>query len=133
MLSDRNHVVAEMERQYPTLGETTIGRSRTMGPDPAGVTTIYRTPTVAPNEGLTTTQRTPIMASIPVDLSGVTTIYRTPTVAPNEGMTTTQRTPTMTTIPVDLSTNHRQESIPLPGLRKTPQCPYSRMVGEVRG
>ena len=36
MLSDRNHVVAEMERQYPTLGETTIGRSRSMGPDPAG-------------------------------------------------------------------------------------------------
>ena len=110
-------VVAEMERQYPTLGETTMNRSRTLGPESAGVTTIYRTPTVAPNEGPTTSQRTPPVPSIPVDLSGVTTIYRTPTVAPNEGMITTQRTHTMAPTPVEPSTNHHQESLLLAGGR----------------
>ena len=41
MLSDRDYVVAEMERQYPTLGETTVGRPKTMGSNPAGVMTTY--------------------------------------------------------------------------------------------
>ena len=51
MLSDRNHVVAEMERQYPTLGET-IDRPTSVSPDPTPeVTANYRSTMMASNPG----------------------------------------------------------------------------------
>ena len=89
LLSDRNHVVAEMVPQYPTLGETTHDRPKLIGSDPAGGTTIYRTPTIAPDDG-------------------TTTIYRTPTMAPNE-VRTISRTPTLASNPMDLPINLRSD------------------------
>ena len=86
-----------MVRQYPTLGETTHDRPRFIGPDPAGVTTIYRTPTMAPDDG-------------------TTTIYRTPTMAATEVRTIT-RTPLLASNPMDFPINLRSEPLTVPGGR----------------
>ena len=73
LLSDRNHVVAEMVRQYPTLGETTPDRPRLIVPDRA-----YRTLTMVPDDGTTTVNRTPTVVA-----TEVSTITRAPLMAPN--------------------------------------------------